>query len=932
MSEQIGSIVWTIAAKTDKLENNLKSALDKVNVFKSKTESADRSASSFEQTMGLLAQSFREVNKETSSSADQISTLTQQIMKSGKASEEQAEIIARGMVEQEKGFKGATSAIIGQSDASDEASGSSKQFANALKDVEKQAKDSTKNITSLKGAVNALIGGFAALKIVRTVIDQFKQSIERANELNRVMTQTRSTIASTGMIAGMSAERIKEMADEIQETTAIQNDAAQAGMNMLLQYTRIGEEVFPQATQAMIDMATAINGGVIPSASQLESTAKRIGSALNDPIRGLQRLTESGITFTDQEKDKVRALVDSNRIIEAQGVILDRLAVFQGAAEAQAGTFEGQIARLNNQLDNIRKLVGNSVLPAITHFIEGLKIGEGASGGLVYAIRGLSSAFTGLIMVAKMAGTAISTALSAGMATVQGDFRTAKNVLKVGFDDIVSEAVRTQETISNIWSDETNKQTGFSLQEFENQKLGSDDKSQKIIDDLQKETEAYERAIEKRKIQFERNLADLIWAHQDKVKQLREDIKIEEEDFAKSMAERKKDFVESMQEMEEAHLKKVETIEKQLAREEQKQADKVAEVTKDGEKQLEEEERQFAKREAILESQIENELAKGEYASQSVLETLRRRLENEQTIHANKVEEIKEQIDEETQKAIDSNKHRIEDLKENLKEATESNKVETEKRETSYEEETTKLQQEHNKRVSDYRESLNEELSILEAHSDSVEQVKDQARLDDIARLKRQFEEQAREEERNHQQRMEDIRTRGDQAGTTFGNQFNQGLKNIAPDISNTAAQIGRDIGNEIGKNSYKNAYSDGRSLGQKFMDGIKDGIRSLKSQVKFMIDSTFKKDGGFSFEFGGGGGGGGVGGAFADGVENFSGGMALVGERGPEIVNLPKGSDVIPNEEIKGMGNATVNIGQVNERSDVDMIIRELGFKSSIV
>jgi DNA-binding transcriptional MerR regulator len=33
----------------------------------------------------------------------------------------------------------------------------------------------------------------------------------------------------------------------------------------------------------------------------------------------------------------------------------------------------------------------------------------------------------------------------------------------------------------------------------------------------------------------------------------------------------------------------------------------------------------------------------------------------------------------------------------------------------------------------------------------------------------------------------------------------------------------------------------------------------------------------------------------FAGGVENFSGGLALVGERGPELVNLPSGSSVTP-------------------------------------
>lgn len=43
----------------------------------------------------------------------------------------------------------------------------------------------------------------------------------------------------------------------------------------------------------------------------------------------------------------------------------------------------------------------------------------------------------------------------------------------------------------------------------------------------------------------------------------------------------------------------------------------------------------------------------------------------------------------------------------------------------------------------------------------------------------------------------------------------------------------------------------------------------------------------------------------FANGVQNFRGGLAIVGERGPEVVNLPKGSNVIPNHRIGSMGGA---------------------------
>jgi hypothetical protein len=49
----------------------------------------------------------------------------------------------------------------------------------------------------------------------------------------------------------------------------------------------------------------------------------------------------------------------------------------------------------------------------------------------------------------------------------------------------------------------------------------------------------------------------------------------------------------------------------------------------------------------------------------------------------------------------------------------------------------------------------------------------------------------------------------------------------------------------------------------------------------------------------------------FASGVENFSGGLALVGERGPELVNLPAGSSVTP----MGRGGAS----QVNHFYLVD-------------
>jgi phage-related minor tail protein len=47
----------------------------------------------------------------------------------------------------------------------------------------------------------------------------------------------------------------------------------------------------------------------------------------------------------------------------------------------------------------------------------------------------------------------------------------------------------------------------------------------------------------------------------------------------------------------------------------------------------------------------------------------------------------------------------------------------------------------------------------------------------------------------------------------------------------------------------------------------------------------------------------------FANGTQYAPGGMALVGERGPELVNLPRGSQVIPNHKMRGGSSGGINI-----------------------
>ena len=50
-----------------------------------------------------------------------------------------------------------------------------------------------------------------------------------------------------------------------------------------------------------------------------------------------------------------------------------------------------------------------------------------------------------------------------------------------------------------------------------------------------------------------------------------------------------------------------------------------------------------------------------------------------------------------------------------------------------------------------------------------------------------------------------------------------------------------------------------------------------------------------------------------AEGTDYWSGGLTWVGELGPELVNLPRGSQVIPNNKIGGVGGTVIDITVAN-------------------
>jgi hypothetical protein len=93
-----------------------------------------------------------------------------------------------------------------------------------------------------------------------------------------------------------------------------------------------------------------------------EGNAVQLGKALQDPIKGIAALAKSGVTFTEQEKDKIRTLTESGKLLEAQDIILKSIeGQVGGTAEASASSFD----KMKFALAGVSDTFGDMLLPVI---------------------------------------------------------------------------------------------------------------------------------------------------------------------------------------------------------------------------------------------------------------------------------------------------------------------------------------------------------------------------------------------------------------------------------------------------------------------------------------------------------------------------------------------------------------------------------------
>lgn len=243
------------------------------------------------------------------------------------------------------------------------------QFTSGLSAAQGKLSGFSGGLSSVvKGVTGFDVSTLGAAAAVGALAAGLKYAIGQAAESEAIMAQTEAVIKSTGSAAGMTADQISDMSASLSGMSTFADDAIQKGANLLLTFTNIGAEVFPMATAAMLDMATAMG-------TDAGSGAIQLGKALNDPIAGITALTRVGVSFTKEQKEMIQSMVEMGDVAGAQKIIIAELnKEFGGSAAAQLDTYAGKMAQLKNNFDNLAETVGNELLPPLAEAAAALNL------------------------------------------------------------------------------------------------------------------------------------------------------------------------------------------------------------------------------------------------------------------------------------------------------------------------------------------------------------------------------------------------------------------------------------------------------------------------------------------------------------------------------------------------------------------------------
>lgn len=282
----------------------------------------------------------------------------------------------------------------------DKASEKSKKVGANIKKLGSDAKEAGQSLLDTWSKATVVVAGvIAALEIVNSKLHEMTDA---SIFQNRATLQLTRALQSAPAVLNLNRQSLDSHAQALSKVTKFGDELVTNVQAQLSNFQSFGQDIMPQATEAALNLAERWGG--------LDDQVKTLGQSLAAPIEGLSALKEKGVIFTTSQQNLVRQLVETNRVFEAQQILLNQIdRQYGGLAEAMGSTSEGIRSRFNNALGDVQEKIGQiflslesswqtSMMPLLDGFLEWID----ENGGKIYGI------FSNLPQIAELAFTAIS--------------------------------------------------------------------------------------------------------------------------------------------------------------------------------------------------------------------------------------------------------------------------------------------------------------------------------------------------------------------------------------------------------------------------------------------------------------------------------------------------------------------------------------------
>jgi hypothetical protein len=242
---------------------------------------------------------------------------------------------------------------------------------------DKGIKDASKGFKELEGAgekmrfafKKALVPALAVVGALAGAAGKMVLAGEKAATSNARIKNIAETMGLFGKETQNVTDRLIDLANKTARQTGLDQNAIKETQAKLLTFRQLAKSAdeiggaFDRATKAAIDMAAAGFGEATQNATQL-------GKALQDPIGQLGALRKAGIDFTEAEKDKIKVLVQSGNILEAQEMILKAIETQVGGTAEATANGSDKIKVAFSQMEESIALVILPAFEALVPLIE----------------------------------------------------------------------------------------------------------------------------------------------------------------------------------------------------------------------------------------------------------------------------------------------------------------------------------------------------------------------------------------------------------------------------------------------------------------------------------------------------------------------------------------------------------------------------------